>query len=362
MINLNARLDAFQFASKVYESLISASLLSMVIYILKVKISDGGISLGYLISSFEINNIGCLGTSVFWSGLNASPKGLFLQHRLYRFLLYLSAILAAISGPFSAIAFIPRVDWWPIQPSDAGPDAGLANPYYTATMRSQIWPMVVSKPNLPTEDCLSLNATENSMYPAAGYSEILEQLFWESFTFKIWDQIDEGIWSNVNLTISGASSSKSPRLLTSPNLTKDDPHARGTIGTSISQILARDLGLIFSPAFVSMYGIPSTLLYKLDALSGSKPFKPVVQVLCDSVSPNVTKFEFPHYALKTPPFVSHSSGTIESPLPNIYKNEIWTMDVDTSWNRTLVEEHIKNGTPFFTWIDLLWNKGEFNEK
>ena len=268
-----------------------------------------------------------------------SPKSSPWQHRLYSFLLGLSAFLAAIIGPFTAIALIPRLDWWPYRVSDA---STLTSSYFTPASRSQIWPMDLSGSSLPTEECLSPNATENVLCPAAGYSLISQKLSSSSF-------------GPLNLTIPGNKPWEGPRLLTSnPNFHygyyDGNSDSDGTISTSISQILARDLGLICTDLSTSTATTP---LYKLSSLNGFKPFKPVVQVLCKSFSPNTTMLEFPHYALNTPPFVPYNTdGAVELPLANMYRDMNWTMDVNTVWNRTLLEEQMRTGNLSFTWVDL----------
>ena len=214
--------------------------------------------------------------------------------------------------------------------------------------------MALSESNLPTEECFSLNATENLMCPTGGYSTILGQI---PSTFN---------YDPINLTVPGTSPSEGPRLLSVvtnngeySNNGKEyiEPYydSAGTISTSISQILARDLGFISKPPVTTGYlhDPPTTPLYKLGDLNGIKPFKLAVQVLCNSFSPNATKFEFPHYTLNTPPFVSYGKyNDIKLPLTNIYRDETWAMDVDTVWNRTLPEEHMRTGNLSFTWVDL----------
>ena len=168
--NLNALLDAFQFAAKLYEVLICASLVSMTIHMSRLRLSDTGVPLGSLISSYDINKVSCLWSSAFWAGLFASPTRSLWQHRLCSLMLGLSLILTAIVGPCTAIALIPRVDWWPVYLS------GYAPSIHTAAPISQIWPKRLSESNIPNIGCLSPDATGISLCPVAGYLAILNQL------------------------------------------------------------------------------------------------------------------------------------------------------------------------------------------
>ena len=314
--------------------------------------SDQGVPLGSPISSYEINKVSCLWSSAFWGGLLASPKNSPWQHRLYSTTLGLSAILAAIIGPFSAIALIPRVDWWlqPLQPTILDFNIS-AYTIYSAASPSQLWPIHLSASDLPTMECLSLNATENFACPAAGYSTILERI---------------GLKDGYNITMPG-SGSEGPRHLfveydwisSVTSQTSRTSRKFSSIGTSISQIFVRTLSDFYTflndsdnLSFAGNEPLP-----KVVDLNGSNPVKPVVQVECETyVDSSTTKLEFPHSYLNTPPFMSVDPfGSCQLNFSNIYVNESWTMDTDDVWNGTLRDGHMNIRSISFKWVDIKGN-------
>ena len=337
--NLNARLNALQFAAKLHEILINASIASILISTVRDRLSNEGIPLGSLISSYEISHIGCLWSLSFWGGILATPSKSFLRHRVHSIILSISIILVVITGPLTAIALIPKVDWWLRLPiyrgvtnadpfSDLFTDLSSAVPPHTNALRSQIWPAHLAGSNLPTHECLSSNATQGSMCPVAGYSTLLD-----------YASSAASFLNFVNLSMPGDSQIGGPRRVGCNSF-----YNGYSVSSSISQLLARDTELAY--LVLGDAASSTTTLLRLAALSGSKPLKPVVQVECDLHDPNKSPIEFPHAAFANPPSVPEESTN------NIYANESWTMNMSAVWNASYIEGHIEKNSVAFTWTKL----------
>ena len=343
--NLNAKLNAFQFAAKLYEVLVNASLISILIYALKINLCNEGVPLGSLIASYEMNQISCLWTLAFWGGLFVSPSKSQWRHRLYGLILSILIIMAVIIGPMTAIAIIPKVDWW-LQPVsvcnglntywDHYGSPCLSTPY-TAASTSQIWPNRLVDLNLPTQKCLSSNATKDFNCPAAGYSAILEYCQRAAFN------------DLQNVTIPGASQLEGPRFISCRPAERETTNL--TVSSSISHQLARDIERAYLGSDSRAILLSTTPLWRLVGLNGSKPLKPVVQVECILSDPSTSTIEFPNSAFITPSFNLGKAPDIYT-NGNIYTNESWTVDMDAVWNTSYLEEHVETNSVAFTWVDL----------
>ena len=334
--NLNSKLNALQFAAKFYEILINASIASILIDSIRNRLTDEGVPLGSLTSSYNINQISCLWSSAFWGGVCASPSKSLWRHRFCSIMLGISIILVAVIGPLTAIALIPKLDWWSRFPTYNGfvdewsyfdyiTDLSSAVPPHTNALRSQIWPVHLVESNLPAQECISSNATTNSMCPVAGYSTLL------GYASSGASFIDVG-----NVTMSGDNQLEGTRFI---GCETDGGYS---VSSSISQLLARDIKLAY---LVLRYEASlTTSLLKLSDLNDLKPLKPVVQVQCELQNPNKSLIEFPPATFITSPFVSEES------IDNTHINESWIMDIGAVWNTSYLEGHIEKSSVAFTWV------------
>ena len=103
----------YQVMAKIHEVSIQASLATIVFSYIRHEMTIGnGIPFGTLFSGLQINQIAYLWSMEFWGSLR-SPH-LPLRRRItLLFLIFVSIVLASLSGPSSAILLIPRLDFWP---------------------------------------------------------------------------------------------------------------------------------------------------------------------------------------------------------------------------------------------------------
>ena len=107
----NTILNLLQFAAQFHGSLIVMSLSAIVLHVVSSGLrSSGGIPHGFLTSSFQLNSLSYLLRSEFW--------GAWKQKRTadFRYIgFFLSMFLLAFAcQPSSAIAMIPRLQFWPL--------------------------------------------------------------------------------------------------------------------------------------------------------------------------------------------------------------------------------------------------------
>lgn len=110
--------------------MIQASLAAIILsYIRHQMVLGNGIPFGALFSGLQINQISYLWSMEFWGSINSRHLSFWRKITMLAFI-SLSFILAAVTGPSSAILLIPRLDYW---------SAGSTHIWINATF-NDIWP------------------------------------------------------------------------------------------------------------------------------------------------------------------------------------------------------------------------------
>jgi hypothetical protein len=205
------KFNGLQFAAKLHEILIAASLSTVAIaYVQYVLVQGAGLSLGGVLAGFQSSQL----TSIFTSGLcnKSFTKGFRTTRLSYIFLISLSAILVAVSGPSSAILMLPVLGWW-YTPYKLSSDVfgsslfpkvplNVANSrFFISTNETMIWPTNITLENFLPDNCRFINASIPVHCPAGGLPAILGQ------NFVLWEpELPEIVprW-NFTLPISGGS-------------------------------------------------------------------------------------------------------------------------------------------------------------
>ena len=98
----------YQLVAKIHEVAIQASLATVVFSYIRHEMTIGnGIPIGTLFSGLQINHIACLWSMEFWGSLRSPHLPLGRKIALL-FLVFVSIVLASLSGPSSIILLIPR--------------------------------------------------------------------------------------------------------------------------------------------------------------------------------------------------------------------------------------------------------------
>lgn len=196
------------------------------------QLTGSGLPLGMVANAFELGSAQFLRRKSFWSSLwtvDPATKKRF-PFRAFWLVSLLSTMLVLVSGPSSAIAVIPTLDYFDLsQPFDKP-----MMPYYIWN-HSTLWPEVVSTASLPTLDLANpqtfCNTTSGSnQCPGYGFPFISEfawsLLFQSSDTgvnFSIVDDNGDGgrvvATRSCNSTFDGRASSTSINTFLSRALT-----------------------------------------------------------------------------------------------------------------------------------------------
>jgi hypothetical protein len=179
-----AVLNSLQFAAHIHGNLIIMSLSAMLLHFIHRGLSSRhGVPVGFIASGFQLNSLTYIFSEEF-RVLNLRYVGVFLG----------AFALVMLTGPSSAIAMIPRLQFWPIDNVWIGPGAIDIRVFIQAN-QTTLYPDTLTAANVSPQ-CLQANASLLSECPAYGMRRWLmadEELF----------NIDDhnGAWRNINKSI-----------------------------------------------------------------------------------------------------------------------------------------------------------------
>jgi len=135
------KLSGLQFASKLHELLMQASLSVVVVSFIRHELVVGeGIPFGAIFGSLQFSSIAYIWSKEFAGTLKARFRTQMMKWRLV-LLIVLGTGLAVTVGPSSAISMRPRLDAWPAGGTD----------FYINATTDQIWPTSLNDSGIPTE-------------------------------------------------------------------------------------------------------------------------------------------------------------------------------------------------------------------
>ncbi len=214
-------LNALQFAAKVHESLIVASLSSIFLEIIRHRLlaPGGGLRLGLLAAPFQMGSPMYLVSHEFRASVTRFGK-LSVQKVLTIAMVLYFFTLTAITGPSTAIAMIPKLAWWPVGMVDnqtstwwtaLGPNVAFGVPF------SDLYPNQLGGP------LAGLNSTEIT---GAGLQKILDG-FWTTFA-----STHTGNTMEANITTLSSTTLVPRTLYVHCGISGDYGYYSNTIGTS----------------------------------------------------------------------------------------------------------------------------------
>jgi hypothetical protein len=159
-----------QFAAKVHESLTVVSLFHVVIhYLRRDLLGSRGVPLGLLSSGFQLTSVAYMFSAKFWGGV--CSKGQRAVRRAPLVLIILVAFtLANLAGPSSAVAMIPRLDWWSVGELRTG--NRLIFSAYIQARNDTLFPETVTKDAVP-HYCFGEVATSQKDCPSSELQTIM---------------------------------------------------------------------------------------------------------------------------------------------------------------------------------------------
>jgi len=129
LFSMNQSRDALQFAAKLHEILIVASLTSIALHIARRMLVGEGLPLGLLTGVYQLGTVSWLFSWAFLRPLMVPWNCVFALA------LGFGVVYAAIVGPAAAIVILPSLDWWKLD-NPYGDNAGGDLATYMLTLNS----------------------------------------------------------------------------------------------------------------------------------------------------------------------------------------------------------------------------------
>ncbi|KAM0812477.1 hypothetical protein AB5N19_12468 [Seiridium cardinale] len=250
-------LNAIQFAAKMHEALIIASITDIVFHRLRYGLlGDRGVPLGYLAAPFQISSIYFFLTKEFWGPITSARQ---IHHILTALLLLLSMVLASTSGPSSAILMIPRLGWSAMSDSILGSKSGAGTiilpDIYLGTSLRGLYSTNITGPNTILEVCTAWFGTLGNYpveCPTSGWRDLIASLTEIFLNDRGWDAAA----NDANFTVASLTGSRfiSAGTLQLSNRTTNNSVAYATspsdflasaLNWKSNQILDQDPSLLF---------------------------------------------------------------------------------------------------------------------
>ncbi|KAL7919405.1 hypothetical protein ACQKWADRAFT_195555 [Trichoderma austrokoningii] len=268
-LDLNDILKALQFAAKIHEILIIASIRSIVLcFARRHLIGRNGIALGLLMTSYGINTPKNMLSSKFWSALSFDTAAVGLGP-----LLLVSAIFCQLVGPASAGVIQSSLDWWHVSDPYNGQKLPLylfsrSNETYLPVINSSTWPVRsfgLDDDTLSADTCV--NETSSAKWcPGFGLGAV-----------QAWTVSNSDDQRAPNLTMMDSTGTQ--RALTA------DLIANGTaIAATQSNWVINMHGLFVEYIKHHHLGLVNSITYPM--FSADPIYAPVVQVQCHAVDAN----------------------------------------------------------------------------
>ena len=304
--NQNTVLQLLQYAAKAHELAMAASLTAIVVHQIQHDLRGSkGVPLGFLTAGFRLSDPLFILTKEFFGGATAPgrSKGVFRASALAYFLV-LGVALTLVMGPSSAIAMIPRLEWWEVSKMDAFGPLYTDRVYLNRT-EAELWPANITNAIYANVSLCSAPDTDRQDC-AIGAVDVV----------KPWIALHQSQGTKPNITV--FQDSEVTRYLTSQGGPPDN--SSFTVSSTVGSVFAKDLDhywdwLVENSSLPMKVDRP--LLRPAFKNSSFKMRKPLVSAQCQTYFyPDFEygDFVFPHDELVTPPLDEFINDTWS--LPN----------------------------------------------
>lgn len=335
-----AVLQALQYAAKAHEIMMAASLSAIVIHRAQHDLNDDhGVPFGLLIGGFKLSEPFYLCTKQFL-GASVVRKHSDLLSRLYptSVLILVGVLLTLVVGPSSAVAMIPRLDWWEVPQAKAFGREYKDRVYFNRT-EDDLWPKDIT-------NAIYANISSCSVGNLVRQGCAVRAM--DSVGTWIHDHQDQGTKPNITIF----QDSEITRYLTSQGGPPDN--SSWTVTSTANSIFARDL-VHYWDWLVENTTLPTNIARPLIqphfVNSAIKLKKPLVQAQCQTwLDPDWANgnFAFPHDELLTPPLDQSKHETWK--LPNDFILNLKSNDSNIGDPNDNQHSHI-----LFDWFDAASN-------
>ncbi|KAH8891585.1 hypothetical protein GQ53DRAFT_865402 [Thozetella sp. PMI_491] len=319
-LDSTATMNLLQFAAKLHEIFIVASLWLMVMHVTRRMLVGRGVPLGLLSGAYQVGSAEYFFSPSphttseservdlnlrFLSPFLWSAKNLHARMFLLSACTGLMIIYANMVGPSAAIAIIPNTDWFRMN-----------NPWgsqltaYIGNTESQVFPSTFYAPdNLKCSDALMNGTTSTFVCPAGGHDMLMA-----------WALAQLSQSSGLDISMSEPLG-QSSRLLMANVTTNTATKATVAMATTQTSVISALTGMFWT--FVKKYrlGKVSTTARPRFSVESGDVYSPLVQVQCNATLRETIEDEelhFPYGGLLT--FGSGSAPTAPLVVPSKYWN------------------------------------------
>ncbi|KAL6715399.1 hypothetical protein ACLMJK_006360 [Lecanora helva] len=331
--NQNPKLQALQYAAKLHEVAMAASLTAIVVARTQRDLNGSeGVPIGFLTACFQLGEPLSIFRKEFRDGIAVT----FSKDRarvLLPYLLLIGFALTLVVGPSSAVAMIPRLHWWNVSKEEAFGSEYEDRVYFNRT-EAELWPAHITNAIYANiSDCSLDNTNQDCAVRAAD-------------VVGPWISRHQSLGTKPNITV--FQGSEVTRFLTSQGGPPDN--SSWTVTSTIGWVFADDLDHYWD-WLVENSSLPLNINRPLLRPAFRNPTfkfrKPLVQVQCHTwFDPDYEHdtFQFPHDELLTPPLKD-------------FKDAIWHLPndfvVNLKGNDSSIgdENDIEHPYILFDWFD-----------
>ena len=316
-----------------------ASLSAVVLHRIRYDLCESeGVPLGLVMAGYQLSSVSYLLTSEFWGGAVVKPiTRRTSQWPPLSLLVGFAVALSVVAGPSSAVAMLPRLDWWDVPKRFFNAVDHKSSPYYLQATDFTLWPEHLTVDMIPP-GCMDDTLSDTTGCPNQGFENVLA-----------WVGRNQNQGFQPNVTIENYDT---VRYLTSSSA--GDVDSEWTVTSTVSIRDARDLGDYWD--YIRAYELDIARINRPilipSIVNGSGFQKPVVQAQCSAYYglSSLREIEFPHSYLVSWPLSS-------------YQDASWTMPVNFSasvrdsssqhpiFNENIQGHHIQDEI-YFQWIDM----------
>ena len=306
----NAVLQALQYVAKAQEIMMATSLTAIVVHQTQHDLfRSEGVPLGLLTACFQLGDPFSCCKKEFFGGLTARLRSNVWSRSLpLPCLLILGLALTLIVGPSSAVAMIPRLDWWDVSRVDAFGAEYHDRVYFNRT-QDELWPANITNAIYAN---VSQCTVPDNQDCAVRASDLVAP----------WIRRHQSFGTKPNITV--FQDAEWTRYLTSQGGPPDN--SSWTVSSTIGSIFGHDLNNYWD-WLVENSSLPTNIhrpLLRPAFLNSTFKFrKPLVQAQCHSYfDPDWDNgtFQFPHDELLTPPLDEFKNSTWS--LPNDFVSNL----------------------------------------
>lgn len=246
--------NLLQFASKLHELMIVASLAALSVSMSRRRLVGRGLRLGFLTGGYRLGDLAYLTSGAFW-GLGRDLRS--SEVILVAFVVF-GTIMSTIVGPASAILFVPSLGWYEMPKAFDNVRMPLVY-YLDATMA---WPKTLNSDvfdGWAHPECLATESIFQSYCAPGGFTDI-----WNWLGGFLYTDLDNNITFDQAGRRLELSEKNSVALFTTPS-----SFAMNSIGLFTSHIQRSDMGLL-----------SKTQRYKLTTKETTTMKQPFVQGKC----------------------------------------------------------------------------------